>query len=119
LVAFINGRPGEPSFQTIPERAGEHLLDGVCAIAGAGVRVDGQMHRVDITDVAPTVLALLDVPVPDDMDGRVLTEAFTEPPTVSVQPATSEPGGADKEQVFSEAEQQEIERRLRNLGYLE
>jgi arylsulfatase A-like enzyme len=36
-----------------------------------GVKVDGR-----IVDVAPTILHILDVPVPSDMDRRVLTEIF-------------------------------------------
>jgi arylsulfatase A-like enzyme len=36
------------------------------------------MAGITIYDIAPTVLYLLGIPVPDDMDGRVLREAIDE-----------------------------------------
>lgn len=119
LVGFVNGSPGEPRLKTPFARAGEHLMDGILAIAGPGVAASEEMHEANITDVAPTVLALLRLPVPDYMDGRVPIEAFTDPPEVTLSTTHEDAGSADTDEVFSEDEQQEIEERLKNLGYLE
>ncbi len=119
LVTFVNGRPKDPLLSVLPEKPGNHLLDGVYLVAGAGVKVGLRMGEADITDVAPTVLALLGVPIPDYMDGRVLSEAFIHPPTVTIQAVPDEPDHAEPAEVFSADEQAQIEQRLRNLGYLE
>lgn len=121
LVTCVQGKPGEPFLKPTPHRTGEHLMDGICLIAGPGVRADGGMHEADITDVAPTVLALMGLPVPDYMDGRVLDEAFVEPPKVTIEAVEESEQGETSSggPVFSETEQQEIEERLKNLGYME
>ncbi|MBS7270442.1 MAG: hypothetical protein KIH10_16595, partial [Candidatus Freyarchaeota archaeon] len=38
----------------------------------------GRIGDVKIYDLAPTILHMFNVPVPRDMDGRVLTEIFRE-----------------------------------------
>jgi len=119
LIVFVNGQPGEPLLRLVPERVGEHLLEGICLIAGRGVRADRELHHADITDVLPTVLALLGVPVPEDVDGRVLAGAFAQPPKATIQATPSQVDPDADEPVFSEAERRAIEQRLRNLGYLE
>ncbi len=50
-----------------------HRLYGVIVAAGAGIG-RGTVEGATIYDVAPTVLALLGLPVPQDMGGRVLPE---------------------------------------------
>ncbi|GAC1466999.1 MAG: hypothetical protein NVSMB9_08140 [Isosphaeraceae bacterium] len=64
-----------------PNLPGTHWREGVIAIDGGGVR-PGEHLRADLQDVAPTTLALLGLAIPDTMDGRVLHEAFEEPPDV-------------------------------------
>ena len=46
--------------------------------AGPDIRPTGRMDGLHVTDVTPTVLALLGLAVPADLDGRVLTDALTE-----------------------------------------
>lgn len=52
--------------------------DGVLVLAGPGVRAHNLISDADITDVVPTLLYALGLPVGDDLDGKVLTSAFTE-----------------------------------------
>ena len=59
---------------------------------------------LSLTDVAPTVLGLLGVPVPQDMEGKRLSCA-----------AVEQNSG---EQVYSQQEQEIIKKRLEDLGYL-
>jgi arylsulfatase A-like enzyme len=67
-------------------------------------------------DLAPTILHLMDLPVPDDMDGRVLTDLLTSKrdiryeQTITVRVETETDLPAD--------EAAEVEERLRALGYL-
>lgn len=52
---------------------GTHHRDGILIAAGGPIR-KGTQTRASILDIAPTVLALMGLPVPEDMPGRVLTE---------------------------------------------
>ena len=56
---------------------GRHRPIGVLAAAGAGIAAGQRIEGARIVDVAPTVLYALDLPVPDDMDGRPLVESLT------------------------------------------
>ena len=74
-----------------------------------------------LVDVAPTVLALMGIPIPSGMDGRVIEEAVKpealapcdEAPKGLV-PGSEEPSVP----VYSLEEEMEIARRLADLGYL-
>jgi len=61
------------------EEARWHRPQGIFAMRADGTRQDELIHGVRETDLCPTVLALSGIAVPDDMDGRVLTDAFAEP----------------------------------------
>ena len=73
----------------------------------AGSRANGVLRGVSIADIAPTVLALLGMKVPEDMDGESLIEAD--------KGEASESGeGHDAPAEHDE----EIKKRLGELGYL-
>ncbi len=59
-----------------------HRMHGVFAAAGPGIKRDELFYGTSLLDIAPTVLALLGLPVPDDMDGRVLSGIFADPMAV-------------------------------------
>lgn len=59
-----------------PLHTGTHRLDGLFMALGDAVRPGVWIEKASLADVAPTILYLLDVPVPLDLDGRVLTEAL-------------------------------------------
>ncbi len=46
-------------------------------------------------DVAPTILTLYGLPVGEDMDGKVLSQAFVETPKVALIPSWEDVPGAD------------------------
>ena len=72
-------------------------------------------------DVAPTLLHLLGIPVPDDMDGHVLSDAL-EPDWLAQHPivhqAVEPDSDASQISGYSEDEETQIKERLRALGYL-
>ena len=79
-------RPPVPKHTRDPlEKFGEsmnpvawHAQQGVFVAAGAGIKADALFHGTTLLDMVPTVLALLGLPVADDMDGRALTQIFSE-----------------------------------------
>ncbi|NOT00902.1 MAG: hypothetical protein HOP29_09760 [Phycisphaerales bacterium] len=97
---------------------GTHRLDGMFAMAGDGV-VRGVTRRERIIDATPTMLAMLGLRIPDDLEGRVMTDLFDRPIQFeheSAERATAVAAGGD---VYSEREQQVLTERLADLGYLE
>lgn len=53
-------------------RTGEHTAESRLWIKGPGVPAGERLADANVLDVAPTVLRLLDVPLPDTLDGRPL-----------------------------------------------
>lgn len=106
----------EPTF----DRSGGHRMDGIIMLTGPGIPRGHQLEDAALIDLAPTVLAAMDVPVPDDMDGKVLTDAFVDD-YFSKRPIRYTAGHAPEthEQLQLSPEQEEmIKQRLRGLGYL-
>ena len=68
--------------------SGVHHEDGIIVLFGPRIKPDNQLKETDLYDVAPTVLALMDLPQADDMSGRVLDEAFVESPQLGDGPAS-------------------------------
>jgi predicted AlkP superfamily phosphohydrolase/phosphomutase len=107
------------------EFAGSHRLDGVFAISGGPTRRGTAFSGAQIIDVAPTVLYLMGLPIPGDMDGKPLFDAL-DPDFVSRNPPHYEQNGTptatapqEQETVFSEAEAEMIAKRLQSMGYIE
>jgi predicted AlkP superfamily phosphohydrolase/phosphomutase len=58
-------------------RQGDHRIDGVFALSGRGV-APGRVLTANIEDILPTILFIEDLPLSDQFDGRVMTDAFTD-----------------------------------------
>ena len=108
---------------------GTHEAEGIAIFSGPRVQPQaGQSEPHSIEDIAPTVLHLLDVPIPDDMDGKVLQEvlqkSYLNDHPIRYQKPNSPPGrpvgGSDSPETgwSSEQDAEKIKERLRNLGYL-
>ncbi len=63
-------------FKPVTEPWGDDQRQGVLAAWGRGVKRGGRIAGASVMDITPTVLHLSGVPVPDDVDGRVLAELF-------------------------------------------
>jgi predicted AlkP superfamily phosphohydrolase/phosphomutase len=87
-----------------------HKLEGVIALSGAGVDPDADLGGAHLFDVAPTVLATLDVAPAEVMDGEALPAVDAPAPE-----AYSEYDGSD----HAATEDAEVAQRLSDLGYLE
>ncbi|MEW6220225.1 MAG: alkaline phosphatase family protein [Thermodesulfobacteriota bacterium] len=104
--------------------SGDHRRFGVFFAAGHGIRPDFRLADARIIDVAPTILALLGLPIPDHMDGRVLAELLAEPVASGAAgggkpPAPPAPAAGQPARTYTGAEREAIAQRMRDLGYLE
>ncbi len=131
VVFTLRDRPYLPSermaaqsvIEPLPPEAsgGRHHPEGVFLAIGLGLRRGAVIDGAQVVDITPTILYALGLPVPEDLDGRVLTEAFsseyvaanpvrrgppTKPPVPVESPRVEQTGAA-------------IEDRLRALGYLD
>lgn len=117
------GLPDQPLFETFPfPWAGYHNPQGIFAVAGHCIESSGHLDNIHIADIAPTILHLLGVPVPCDMDGRVLSELLsadwlTENP-IEYQADETADVAWGTQQVYTENDFDRVEDRLRGLGYL-
>jgi predicted AlkP superfamily phosphohydrolase/phosphomutase len=102
---------------------GDHRMEGIFVAAGPGVNHGPLPDGANLLDIAPTVLHLLGVPVPSDMDGRVLSEVLDP----ALAPASTEPVAiADSAQrdpapvgtSYNDEDDAAIQQRLADLGYL-
>lgn len=102
-------------------RSGEHREKGIFIAKGPHLKRGGRVSRARIIDVAPTLLYLLGLAIPNDMDGQVLTEIFgdeflRQTPVKYREPDEEREG---REGGYSEEEVEQIRERLEGLGYLQ
>ena len=55
---------------------GNHRLKGIFLAYGKDIKKGYKIEGAKIYDIAPTILHLFGLPIPNNMDGRVLTEIF-------------------------------------------
>ncbi len=100
-------------------KVASHRPEGIFFAWGPGVEQGATLSEASVTDVAPTVLHSLGEAVPSDADGRVLKEIFhdgSKPGRRAVsQREYSEAGSSES----VEADFDDVEDRLRGLGYME
>lgn len=101
-------------------QTGHHHMVGILGLRGPGVRSGVTLPENSLLDLAPTILHYLGLPVPRAMDGRVLTDAFTDafnqanPVQFSdAAPHTLLPNGA-----LTTEEEALMIAKLRELGYV-
>jgi Flp pilus assembly protein TadD len=56
---------------------------GIFAVRGPNIARDALLHGAGVLDVAPTILTCFGLPIGDDMEGRVLIEAFRTLPEIA------------------------------------
>ena len=99
--------------------SGCHRRHGVFVARGPDFCSKVRIEGARIVDLAPTVLHLMGCPIPDDMDGQVLTDALrpasrdVRPPVTTTEGNTARPGYE-----LTDDEEAELRPRLRGLGYL-
>jgi predicted AlkP superfamily phosphohydrolase/phosphomutase len=116
-LAFTSNKVVEPVFGN----SGDHRMDGILVLAGAGIRKGHQLEQASILDMAPSILHLMGLPVELSMDGKVLKGALTSEfaaqyPVTFIDSQVSINIKRD-ETPYSEEEAEEIRERLKNLGY--
>jgi predicted AlkP superfamily phosphohydrolase/phosphomutase len=105
--------------------SGTHRLNGILLMRGGGIKKSATLQDASIMDLAPTILYLLGLPIPTDMDGRVLEEALTSS-YLRLNPIRYEEEAKDstrfllkkRDEVYEDEDEEKIKSRLRALGYI-
>lgn len=104
-----------------PHVEGGHTLDGILLAAGPGVQL-ADVQGASLVDIMPTVLHLLGLEVPPDVDGQVLTQILSSAYMVEHPVRRGEtPAQHDRalaEEAYTSEQEEEIRKQLRQLGYL-
>lgn len=102
----------EPSYGV----SSSHRMNGILIVAGAQIQARAQIGTANLTDLAPTILHTMRLPVPQDMNGRVLKEIFSDARAVEYSGSAASDRASGEG--YSEAEQEEVIERLKDLGYI-
>jgi len=100
--------------------SGDHHPEGVFIAAGPGIRRGYRLDHASVLDITPTLLALLQLPIGRDMDGRVLQEIFEEKSSTARELQFVDTWEDASWQYEKDAEivTDELKNHLRSLGYL-
>lgn len=103
---------------------GTHRREGIVVLSGPSITPGKISNTPQILDLTPTILYLLGLAIPEDMDGKVIEEAiesvylaqnkieFTKPMSSSKEISEAETAG------FSDDEMEKVRKQLEGLGYL-
>jgi predicted AlkP superfamily phosphohydrolase/phosphomutase len=94
-------------------RTAVFVLQGPAAVSGV------RLARGSVLDVAPTTLALLELPVARDLEGRVIEEAFVEPIRARLPVAYVDTYGERGAEETADSLNESVLDRLKTLGYVE
>jgi predicted AlkP superfamily phosphohydrolase/phosphomutase len=106
---------------------GDHKMEGILIMAGSLIQASkGALPDLSLMDVAPTILHLLGLPIPSDLDGQVISRAFVPGSAVSRPASRAEPLGIWKgledhqseDEEMSDEDESRLRERLAALGYL-
>ncbi len=99
-----------------------HRPQGVFAAMGPGFQKNAQIQGARILDVTPTVLAWFGLPAGEDMEGRVLREAFENAPEVKTIPSWEENRTYASHRAYSsdlsDADNKALLQQFVDLGYI-
>lgn len=100
--------------------SGDHRPEGILICKGPGIKHGRATDFPKVYDLVPTMMYLANLPVPVELDGKVIEELcqielLAQRP-IQVDTATS--NSASKQSRLSEEEEKVIEEKLRALGYM-
>jgi len=103
--------------------SGYHKVEGIFLVHGPDIKRTGeQIKNVKIYDLNPTILHIFGIPIPENTDGRVLTEVFKPNSELANRKIVygktqSEKKREQEEKSLTEQDTERIKERLKSLGY--
>lgn len=105
------------------DAAFDHREFGMFVAAGPNIKSNEKVFGLSLVDVAPTILNIFDLPVGEDMDGRVAKDIFINQNPMKTIPSwdlvKGNFGELDKSMKFDQISSQEAINQMIELGYIE
>jgi len=100
-----------------------HRMNGILLMEGDIIKQDFKIEEAGIIDLAPTILYLLGIPIPNDTDGKVLTSCIKEDylkanPVQFSARKFSASGGTNDKRAYTDQEEKQLKEALKGLGYI-
>ncbi len=114
--------PGSTSHVPNPKLEGSHTHKGIFVGYGPDLNTAVLNKEISLQDLAPTMLHLLDQPIPIDMDGQVIKEALSDEMAKKPIHKSDQAAQYDTPQTqtkLSDDEEEAIKTQLRQLGYID
>jgi predicted AlkP superfamily phosphohydrolase/phosphomutase len=113
---FSSNKVVEPASAAI---SAQHRMDGVFVAAGPGIRRGVEVGGLTVADITPMALYMMDLPIPEGLDGKVRTEVFeaaelSRRPPAYFKPEAGHPGDERRQATDDES----VKQRLKGLGYI-
>ena len=118
-VVIVSDHGFSPTYRSIQQAGHYHGPDGILIACGPSIREGLEIEDACVFDITPTLLRLADIPVAEDMEGRVLEEMIR-PDFLAQHPlettSTYETGAA-KMVVRKSSVEKDLYKKLQALGY--
>ncbi len=109
------------SFQIIHtptiNHTGNHRLDGIFFAYGNNIKKGKEIKNISLLDILPTLLSILNIEVPENIDGKQIRSIFRKEISVQFRRYEEIKEEVKIELVYPEKEKQLIENRLKSIGY--
>jgi predicted AlkP superfamily phosphohydrolase/phosphomutase len=104
--------------------SGQHARNGIFIIKGPHIKKNHQIENANIADIAPTIMYLMGLDIPEQMDGKVLLEVIEEEylkqvPVRRLVDSGENSLSQEPPHGFSKVEADSVMDRLRDLGYMD
>jgi len=120
---FLGFQPNNNELFSSHKWSGNHLSQGIFLIKGKDIKKNHHIRNLNIIDIAPTILYLAGVDIPDDMDGKIIRDAinddFLRTNPVKYYKSIHDKTQREEREVYTDEEAGKIKDRLRGLGYLD
>ena len=83
---------------------GDHRPDGIIFMYGKNIRSNYRVNA-SVVDIVPTILSVMNIPISNDIDGRVIEEVFVKKPQI-----TKVDSDKQKEKFLTETELKKIKK---------
>jgi len=116
-----NGGVGRKNVFSAPKKwEAENIRTGLFLAYGDEIREGAKIREINIVDLAPTILHMFNLKIPDDMDGKVLKKIFKSKSGLSSRKIKFLKVGERKESVVEfKKDKEKVKKRLSALGYLD
>ncbi len=115
---MVRGGFGRSLIEKFPAPKSAHAQEGIFLCKGPGIKPHRYEQSITLQDLAPTILYLLGLPVPKDMDGKVHVDIMNSSDRKECR-YTEEEVSACESSSISREEEKSLMEKLKALGYMD